>query len=73
MESNTAKITAFNDAVEKSDDLHDELQNLTDYLAEFTRATAVYVGKVDKPILGISSGLPEDCSPDAHIIKNAIE
>jgi hypothetical protein len=44
---------------------------LTNYLAEFTRATAVYVGKIAKPIKGVSTGLKEDCDEKAHVINNA--
>ena len=48
------KIDKFNFDVDKSDDLNDQLQSLVDHLAEFTGATACYVGKIAKPIKGVS-------------------
>ena len=48
------KIDKFNFEVDKSDDLNDQLQSLVDHLAEFTGATACYVGKIAKPIKGVS-------------------
>lgn len=36
--------------VKDSDDHNDNLQQLVDHLAEFTGASACYVGKVGKPI-----------------------
>ena len=38
---------------------------------EFTGATAVYLGKVVKPIKGVSKGLREDASELSHIIDGA--
>lgn len=66
-----AKIKAFNDEVAASDDLADNLQSLVNHLHEFTGATSVYVGKLDKPIRGFSQGLAEDDDDEAHIIPKA--
>ena len=40
------KIRAFYDLLDDSEDLEDNLQDLVDYLKEFTGATGVYVGKL---------------------------
>jgi len=66
-----AKRDAFYKKVEDSDDLNDHLQDLVDHIAENTSATAVYVGKVVKPIKGIKDGLREDEYDTDHIIKGA--
>ena len=66
-----AKIDAFNTLVKGSDDLADNLQALVEHLHEFTGATSVYVGKLDKPIKGFSQGLAEDDDDEAHIIPKA--
>lgn len=65
------KRAAFYKRVAESDDLNDELQALVDHVAEFTGATAAYVGKVVKPIKGIKNGLPEDANDQAHHINGA--
>jgi hypothetical protein len=67
------KITAFNASVENSDDLADQLPSLAQHLAEFTGSTACYIGKLTKPIKGVSKGMPEDASDQAHIIDGAKE
>lgn len=66
-----AKISAFNALVQGSDDLNDQLQDLVGHLHEFTGATSVYVGKLDKPIRGFSQGLREDDDDEAHIVPKA--
>lgn len=54
------------------DDLNDHLQELVDHVAENTNATAVYLGKVTKPINGIAEGkLKEDDNDEAHVIPDA--
>ena len=65
------KIAAFVSQVEKSDDLNDELQSLADHLAEFTGATACYIGKISKPIKGISQGMPVDGFDLDHLVSKA--
>jgi hypothetical protein len=40
-------------------------------LHEFTGATSVYIGKLDKPIKGFSQGLGEDDDDEAHLIPKA--
>ena len=59
-----AKRAEFFKKVEESEDLNDKLQDLVDHVAENTGATAVYVGKIDKPIKGIKDGLAEDDDED---------
>lgn len=48
------KIDAFKKKVESSEDLNDNLQDLATHLKDFTNSTAVYIGKIAKPIKGIS-------------------
>ena len=55
-QSKEQQIEKFNMRVTNSKDLTDELQNLVDHLKEFTDSTAVYVGKVTKPIKKIFHG-----------------
>jgi hypothetical protein len=57
--------------IKNSDDLNDNLQSLVDHLAEFTGASACYVGKVEKPIKGVKDGLKEDENDQAHHIPGA--
>ena len=68
-----AKAVAFRSKILKSDDLHDNLAELAEHISEFTGATAAYIGKVTKPINGISDGLAEDENDKAHLIPNAEE
>jgi len=51
--------------------LNDNLQDLVDHISENTGATAVYIGKITKPIKGIKDGLAEDDDDTAHFIKGA--
>jgi len=67
----TEKIVQFTNQVERCDDLADELPQLANHLAEFTGATACYIGKIAKPIKGVSKGMREDQDDEAHIINNA--
>ena len=54
------------------DDLNDYLQELVDHVAENTGATAVYLGKITKPIKGIAEGLiKEDDNDEAHLMPDA--
>jgi hypothetical protein len=57
--------------VNDSDDLNDRLQDLVDHLAEFTGASASYIGYVTKPIKGVKQGLAEDENDEAHMIPGA--
>lgn len=52
-------------------DLENLMQELVDYLCEFTGSTSSYIAKVCKPIRGIRDGLQEDEDEDAHIIENS--
>ena len=65
------KIDAFKKKIEASEDLNDNLQDLADHLKEFTHATSCYIGKIAKPIKGVSKGMAEDEDEDAHIINGA--
>ena len=65
------KKDAFHKKILASDDLNKELPLLADHLEFFTGSTAVYIGKVVKPIKGISNGLPEDADEWAHVIETA--
>jgi len=65
------KINAFKKKVESSEDLNDNLQDLADHLKEFTGATSCYIGKIAKPIKGVSEGMAEDDDEDAHLINGA--
>lgn len=66
-QSKEQQIEKFNMRVTNSKDLTDELQNLVDHLKEFTDSTAVYVGKVTKPIKKIK----ESDNDRAHINSDA--
>lgn len=37
----------------------------------FTAATAVYIGKIARPIKGVSKGMEEDDDEDAHLVNGA--
>ena len=65
------KRAAFFKAVEDSQDLNDQLQDLVDHVAENTGATAVYIGKVNRPIRGLRDGLGEGEDDQAHLIKGS--
>ena len=56
--------------IEKSEDLNDNLKDLANHLAEFTSATACYIGKVVKPI---KKDIKDNEYEDAHEIKKAID
>jgi len=43
------KIDKFYEVVYKSRDLTDQLQDLANYLKDFTNSTAVYIGKLVSP------------------------
>ena len=43
------KKVTFHSTIEKSSDLSDNLQQLTDYLSEHTGATGVYIAKLVAP------------------------
>ena len=49
--------------LDKSDDLTDNLDELADFLKEFTNSTGVYVGKLIKPLRPIK----DDDDDKAHI------
>ena len=49
--------------IDKSDDLTDNLDELADFLKDFTGATGVYVGKLIKPLKDIK----DDDDDKAHI------
>ena len=57
------KKKAFFESLEKSRDLADNLQSLTDFVKEYTGATGAYIGVLDYPSLKIK----EDSSRDAHL------
>jgi len=40
-------------------------------LHRFTSATAVYIGKIARPIKGVSKGMEEDDDEDAHLINGS--
>lgn len=61
------KHSTFDSRLKESKDLSDELQNLAEYLKEFTGSTAVYVGKVCKPFKSIK----EDADDTAHLDPSA--
>ena len=63
--------TGFKEQIIGCQDLYSELQNLLDHVYESTGATAGYIGKVNKPILGTREGLAEDAKENAHIIPDA--
>lgn len=61
------KIQKFYSDLEESHDLNDNLQELSQFLYEFTGATGVYVGKLEHPRITI-----EDKDNDrAHIDREA--
>lgn len=43
------KIHAFNEKVTHSHDLKDQLQDLAEFLKDFSKSTAVYIGKMVSP------------------------
>ena len=59
--------------MQSSCDLNDQLQDLTDHLNEFTGATAAYVGKLTKPIKGVSGGMAEEATDEDHLLPKAKE
>lgn len=61
------KIKRFNEKISFSNDLTDQLQDLADFLKEFTDSTAVYVGKLVYPKKPIN----EDDDDQAHIDNEA--
>lgn len=63
-----AKIEDFRNKIKKSEDLHEDIQALTNHLQEFTGASATYVGKIVKPI---KTGLPEDANDQDHHLPGA--
>lgn len=65
------KIVDFKKKLESSEDLNDNLQELVDHLHRFTAATAVYLGKIARPIKGVSKGMDEDDDEDAHLVNGA--
>ena len=52
-EEEVQKKKEFFGTLEKSKDLADNLQSLTDFLKEYTGATGVYIGQLDYPSLKI--------------------
>jgi hypothetical protein len=64
------RIEEFKIQVSIADDLQDNLNDLSNYLAEFTGASACYIGKVTKPIKKIQPD-QEDQDEDAHFIAGA--
>jgi hypothetical protein len=61
------KEAAFFTKVDASDDLEDNLKDLTDYLYEYTNSTSAYIAKLVPHI----SKIEEDDDDTAHIIENA--
>lgn len=57
------KKDAFFDKLKKSKDLHDNLEELSNFIEEYTDATGVYIGKLTNPIKQIK----DDEGEDAHI------
>lgn len=57
------KIKMFYEKISFSNDLTDQLQDLADFLKEFTNSTAVYIGKLVSPKKPIS----DDDDDEAHI------
>lgn len=57
------KITKFYNEITKSDDLENNLDQLVEFLKEFTGATGVYIGKLVTPKKEIN----EDDDDKAHI------
>ena len=66
-----AKKTQFNEDINMSQDLYDNLQDLLDHTALEAGATAGYLGKVVYPIKGFKDGLSEHADEDAHIIEGS--
>ena len=62
-EAEVGKKKEFFSTLEKSKDLADNLQSLTEFLKGYTTATGVYIGKLDYPSLPIQ----EDSSNVAHL------
>lgn len=65
----------FKHKVSESTDLTDELQNLVIYLKDQTNSTAVYIGKVVKPLKKIKEGdndtahLNPDAQPEIQFLN----
>ena len=66
-EREEAVYEQFRSQIDMSNDLTDQLQDLNDHLERGTRATAVYIGKMEQPFKPIS----ESDNDRAHIDKNA--
>jgi len=63
MQAKETKIAKFYELIDKSEDLSDNLDELANYLKEFTGATGVYIGKLDYPKKDIN----DDDDDKAHI------
>lgn len=57
------KKDAFFNKLSKSTDLHDNLEELSNFLEEYTSSTGVYIGKLTNPIKQIK----DDEDENAHI------
>ena len=57
-----AKMRTFYDKIGFSNDLTDQLQDLADFLKEFTHSTAVYIGQLVSP----KKPIHEDEDDQAH-------
>ena len=62
-EAEVVKKAEFFEDLEKSKDLADNLQSLTDFLKEYTGATGVYIGVLDYPSVKVD----EDSLNTAHL------
>ena len=61
------KVQDFYRRIFKSNDLNDNLQDLAEFLKEFTMATSVYIGK----LVGPKRQINDDDDEKAHIDEEA--
>jgi len=62
-----AKKATFYDSIQKSADLNDNLQELTDYIHLHAEVTGVYIGKLVYP----AKAIDDDADDKAHIDEEA--
>jgi hypothetical protein len=61
------KVHEFNEKVSHSHDLKDQLQDLAEFLKDFSKSTAVYIGKMVAPKRSIG----EEDNDEAHFDEDS--
>ncbi len=72
------KTQAFNEKVSQSHDLKDQLQDLAEFLKDFSKSTAVYIGKMVSPKRAIGeedddrAHFDEDSQKIIHFLNSTV-